>query len=656
MRLRAWLPVLGLLAVLTSSGTSQTKDAKEVAELLPAQTMFCVEVSQPDKLAKEIQALVKGSALDEMPATLARFRAKLKEPDRFYGSYNVRDLGMFFSPEVLRDLGKLRGGAFAVTGFTKEGPDFVAVLLTGESGMPRVLLRGELGGGQIFIVHEVAGVPIYRHKSGPVRNWKSSKEGGRVELPPLPPREYGPAMAMTPGMIVMGSSKELVGDAILRSKGKSSDATLASLSAYKDAAKLRTRPGLFFYADPAALDAQIERLAKQPGGVPRDLRELRAALPSKGVRHATGMLALQNGQVDFQARLHLAPGAKDAFLDALPTGKADTQLLAFAPRGSFLAAAAGIKDGAASWKAKLALLDRIAAAGGSRPDRLPSKNLKAFEEKSGLEIAKDVAAKVVAAGLVFALDGDRASGLFLVRAKDAASATFLAETALPKLVNPEAPPKGTTATVLGQSVTTYADKRGPSLSVGRRGAVLVVGDDSKRVAAALLGAQKKTGTLTDPRVAAALEGMNEPVAVGVVSLAQPLLAMFKSSIAPSVQRYYPPKGFSKDFKGGPPMPRSAPKPPEFVGKGVQDMTRALSSLAPMVLSLERKGNTIVLEARQPGLRGATTRIIDVWVEGELQRSAYRAPNPWGSPPPIKGGEIKKFEDVEPKKVPAFEKK
>ena len=75
-----------------------------------------IEVSQPDKLAKEVHALVKGSSLDEMPATLARFRAKLKEPDRFYGAYNVRDLGMFSSPEVMRDLGKLRGGAFAVTG------------------------------------------------------------------------------------------------------------------------------------------------------------------------------------------------------------------------------------------------------------------------------------------------------------------------------------------------------------------------------------------------------------------------------------------------------------------------------------------------------------------------------------------------------------
>jgi hypothetical protein len=170
---RTWLPALALLAFLAGSAISQPREITEVAELLPAQTLFCVEVRQPDKFAREIEALIKGSAFDDLPATMARFRAKLKGSEDSYFDFGVSYLGMFFSPEGIRDFGKTRGGAFAITGINKDGPEYVAVLLTGDSTLPRLFMRAVLSFDRMYIVQEVGGVNIYREKSRPTRspNW-----------------------------------------------------------------------------------------------------------------------------------------------------------------------------------------------------------------------------------------------------------------------------------------------------------------------------------------------------------------------------------------------------------------------------------------------------------------------------------------------------
>src|SRR5205807_5668507 len=84
----------------------------------------------------------------------------------------------------------------------------------------------------------------------------------------------------------------------------------------------------------------------------------------------------------------------------------------------------------------------------------------------------------------------------------------------------------------------------------------------------------------------------------------------------------------KGDKGGPPAPPAPPGPmkaPEYVVRGAQGMTKATATLAPLVFTLERKPDALVLEARQPALRGASTRVINVWLDTMLQRSVYREP-------------------------------
>ena len=62
---------VGIALALAGSAHAAVKDA---AELLPAQTLACVEVRQPERLSREIATLLKGSELEDMPAVMARLR------------------------------------------------------------------------------------------------------------------------------------------------------------------------------------------------------------------------------------------------------------------------------------------------------------------------------------------------------------------------------------------------------------------------------------------------------------------------------------------------------------------------------------------------------------------------------------------------------
>src|SRR5689334_12225784 len=106
MRCRAPFVALFVLAVGAPAARAQVK---EPAELLPASTLASVEVRQPARLARELAALVKGSAFEDMPGTMARFRAKQANTDRLWYLDEVAGFSMFLCPEMLAEGGRLRG-------------------------------------------------------------------------------------------------------------------------------------------------------------------------------------------------------------------------------------------------------------------------------------------------------------------------------------------------------------------------------------------------------------------------------------------------------------------------------------------------------------------------------------------------------------------
>src|SRR5262245_32083942 len=123
MRLIATMAVTA--AVVLALSTPANAQPKDPAELFPAQTLAYLEVRQPDKLAREGTALVKGSALEDLAAVCAKARTERagKDDEYSFGYFMFAEMGIFFSPEGLAEFGRVGGGAVAITGWNKEdGP------------------------------------------------------------------------------------------------------------------------------------------------------------------------------------------------------------------------------------------------------------------------------------------------------------------------------------------------------------------------------------------------------------------------------------------------------------------------------------------------------------------------------------------------------
>src|SRR6185295_10222559 len=109
MRTRAYLWT-ATLALLAFAGWTRAADAptdvKDPAELLPDQTLFYCELWDNPQLMKELQDLLKGSSLQDMPAALARFHEKLGAKDHDFSTTGVGAAGLILSPELLGEIGR----------------------------------------------------------------------------------------------------------------------------------------------------------------------------------------------------------------------------------------------------------------------------------------------------------------------------------------------------------------------------------------------------------------------------------------------------------------------------------------------------------------------------------------------------------------------
>ena len=173
-RIAPWLGAVVLVLSATPLARAQVKDP---ADLLPAQTLACVEVRHPDKLARELGLLVKGSALEDMPATMAKFRAKLPKDSNFWVREEIGMMAMFLSPEMLAEAGRFQGAVFALTGVSKDkGPQWVIIILSGESNFPGFVMRTYLTmDDQVRSAGEVEGVTVYQEHH---RVWEPVPPGG----------------------------------------------------------------------------------------------------------------------------------------------------------------------------------------------------------------------------------------------------------------------------------------------------------------------------------------------------------------------------------------------------------------------------------------------------------------------------------------------
>jgi hypothetical protein len=639
---------LGVVVVLAATAPARAQN-KEVTDLLPAETLACLELRQPDRLAREVAALIQGSRLDDLPKLMAQLRGQSTERLDWMVRERVGVFGLFLSPEVLNEAGRLQGGTVALTGFAKDGsPEIIGILQSGDSNAPGLYMRAYLTFSDAAIMGEVEGVTLYRERRVIYRNFK-----GKEEVPQQEVRETGPVMATLPGMLLFGSSTEVVKDVIRRYKGKNADAALSGVRAFRDAAALRDRPGLFAYADVEALAGQIDNVVRQQVGRRDPTWSLvRTLLNPKALHGLTASLTLHNSNLELRAQLRLDGREKSPLLDLLPDKAARLDTLQFTPRASLLALTLDLSDGEKRWEKILVLIDALAKQMGESDLNLPSKKIAELEDALGMKFGKDLMARI--AGIALAgVPATSRDGMppvqpfVVVQATDAEAARFLEEkglTRLLSLLNPGGEEKKSAkkTEIDGQVVYSLPLERGTgTVHFGRRGTSVVLALDGQTVANALKAGSKKEGLLSEEKTARAIKDVDGSLVVGVVSLGQVFLELFKG-LEPA------PKVLPRDGLLPPPPDVDAPpKPQREPNKLVPTAAKAVADLPPAIVSVSRKADLLLLEIKQPALKSASAKVINVWVDAELEGLTRQRTRPgFGEKKEIKKEAIKEIEKKE----------
>jgi hypothetical protein len=621
--------------VLCGLASSARAEQKDTAELFPAQTLAYLEFRQPDKLSREAATLIKGSALEDMPALLAKYREKRGDNRNFwFDDYIVGSFSLFIGPEAIAEFARLGGGAVALTGIDKnQQPEIVGIILSGQSNAPTFLMRAFLTLSDARRLDVCEGVNLYQEKR--IDYSKPRVKGG----PPPVANWMGPICALMKDGLIMGSTADSVKDVIRRLKGKTADPSLASVKAFKEAAKLRDKPGLFGYADLGATADHIENAMKKASPAANiQWNWVKTLVNPKAGRTATFSLTLQNSGLDLELRVNLDPKETSPLVDAFPDKGAKAELLHFVPKDAAATLCLALPDGEQRFAKVLALIDGLEKANGRRAQDLPGKKLADLEEKLKLKVGKDVFGKIT--GAVLALEpvtvskGGTPLPMLVLGASDVNAAKALEEEILPKLTGilGEAV-KRQQETIAGQKITTLpVPLLDPELPIcyGRQGKTLVLGMDGKRVALALSGGAKKGGLLGEAKVAAAIKDLKEPVALGVVSIghALPLMLPEPRDLGPKIIR----KG---DKEQSPQRPKRPAELDPLVAKLSKDLAKATEALPPAILTLERKPEHVTLRMRQPGLKGIMAKVITLYMESTLERvNKSRPGGPGDGPVPI----------------------
>jgi hypothetical protein len=618
MSFRALLLGVSLTA-LSAAVAARAEAPRDAAELFPAQTLAYLEFRQPDKLSREMAGLLRGSALDDMPAVLAKHREKRGPGGGFFFEEMILgEFGMFVAPETIAEFGRLQGGAVGLTGFNKNmEPEIVGVLLSGTSNAPTFVMRTILTvAGNMRKVDECEGIILYRDMSPDFR--KAGPGGG----PAPAPEPHGPICAMFREGLIIGSTTDSVKEMIRRLKGKTGDPSLASVAAFRDSAKLRDKPGLFGFADLGALNIQLEETMKNAGAVAQyQWGRIKTLLNPKAGRQATLSLTVQNGTVEFDARLSMEAGETSPFVDLLPDKKANLDSLNFVSKNEGLTFAIALNEGERRWTKALALAEAMQKLDGKRGPGV-AKQVEEMEKALKLALGKDVFARmsdlaVLVDPLVLTATGNPVK-LMVLTAVDEAAAKAFEEDVLPKVaaVIPPGQGKPVEQTISGRVIRSIPfDMLGPGtrLYYGRQGDSLVFSTINGEVTAgALATGAKKSGLAADAKTAAVLKELGDASIVGILPM-HTLLPMIV------------PEEVGGRFKavaaggGGPALPPAPAAVSPFKVKLTRDLAKASESIPPAILALERKPEQIALVIRQANFKAASAKIIDAVVNASLER-------------------------------------
>jgi hypothetical protein len=652
-----------LLAVLVGFWGMTSLEAQEIkspADLMPAGALFYGEIRQPGPLVQEAAKLVEGSALANVPDSLQKLRGKYEKFLRYNRFEELAVAGMFFSPEVIKELGRVQGAGFAMTGLSPRGePEFAVVVLPGQSNVPAFMMRMFLSMERVRQVDTVEDVPLYRMYRLPFA-FTAPALGKQEEKPGQPEMvEMGPVFARTEGLIVLGSS-ETVKDVIRRAKGKGKGMSLAEDKTFQEASKsMDNKPGLFAYAS----GVRLSNLFQGKGGLGREEEAVLGMI--KSWKSVAWNLTLDQGTLHFREVAILDSANKNQVLDLLPSKGVDPTLFHFAPKDAVLAIALANPEGEKRWGKLLNLVDQSFPA---IQGRKPSELLKDLEDQFGISVGKEVVGPI--AGVGFAM-GDPTKAtvrriekkgpnfqsvmvtteipvVIIVQATDDKAAQEL-EKLVPKLfglINRQ-PGEPTSETVGGVEIRTLKGRGNDNFSYGRQGNTLVLGPYSGPVAMALLGGGKKQGLWEDAKLANRFKELDNPLAVLLMKpSAISMGALFASvsfshtaaataeAIDVKVEKVGEKKFEEKkevkieEEKEVRTEVVNPPRSPEEE-RILKGLSRIWADEQWFVLGVARKDNGLQVDGKVPGLNQVIPQLIDFGIEETYRNAALREERRFG---------------------------
>ncbi len=650
--MRRHLLLLAVGAVLVGTPAAPAQAVKAPGSYIPARALAYAEVRQPGRLAQEIRSLFQGSVLANVPDSLARLRGTDgADRARFQEAEFIGMLGVMLSQEVAAEVGRLHGVAIALTGIDKRGnPEYLAVVQPGTSNAPAFFMRAAMVMGRTSPLKRVEGVTIYQTRT---LRYDPRQRGLR--------EEPGTALARMPGLLFCGSPAA-VEEAVKLAKGKGEGEALAQSREFQTAlAEAPKEPGIFAYLNLPGFLKLVEEHAKERPAEVAPLKAVLKLINPKAFRAVTYSLTLNKGTLLLQKAALLDPKEKSPIIALLPTTPVNTELLNYAPKDAILLGALSNGGGGERWARLLKVADELARLGGQE-NGLPSEHVKQLEGRLGIDLGKDVFARVANVGFAVGNPfkapvkktvekvgdttitsvGPEVPVVVLVQATDEAAAKKFVKDVVPQVVGLLAGKEGVkpeTKEVDGRRLHTISLGRHRAVHYGRHGKVLVLGPYAAPVARALADGAGKKGWVSDEKSAALLREPKDPYGVLVVKPGTMLMGLAftymgdESRTAPALREKSAPapvKRQAQEARGDkrPAAARGDKRPAAARGNQgeaqiMKELERVLAGEQPLVVSLTNTPERSMAELRWGGLKPLVARLTNFAVE-QYYRSRPRA--------------------------------
>jgi hypothetical protein len=654
----------GLLLALSGSSSAEVSD---LADFAPARSLAYVELHDTSTLARELHALIKGSYLQHPSWLLANHTRK----GRRIINEEAFLLAWFGSPEFIDELGDWQGGFLALTGLTKnDEPEMVGILRTGKSRMlPLALRMILLESGPVHCIARVEGMPIFQIGDAEKRPQpeiakrfrKPAVQLARLLRSPRKPSlyqvallddapveeieeksEFGCFLSLLPGAIAFGTTADALSDAIRRFKRVSATPSLATVPAFRAAAEMRSRPGLFAWCDPPPLTRIIndvlnrdlarrqDEIRRRPlaKGEKRDAAKLREELRQAetehrretgdwtflqkasnlaGMHYAAAGCSLHKGEFAFRIDAHMNAKQTSPLLDLLANVKLSTELLRAVPSDAFSLFAVPLPEGAATLASFLRLADAYVADSGEGTPLL-TKSLAELEKRLRLNLGRDVLAKIRSASVAVHLVEEKEPSVYPVIILEAVSDIGAAdlEALVPRLYAAGGKHREPHQHMIaGQRVRSMTDKAadasltGPPPHYGRRGKILVLGWHRGGVAATLAGSSRQKDLLCLQTGAPAVDAEGPVGVLGLFSCRQLLahLAHIGSTAANQGA------GHRRHLRY------------------LREISTPMAAMRPTIFSMKRLADGMRIEFRQSELPVASATVVDMALTWMLDNEA-----------------------------------